>query len=364
MEGLRGIAVLLVFFVHYSSGMAPFFGANSECIWWIAAIHEVGNSGVDLFFVLSGFLIYKAIIDRSPNYTQYARRRVERIYPVFLAVLCIYVALSFLFPGYSRIPIAFGDASAYIMANVLLLPGIFSIEPIISVAWSLSYEALYYMLVPLLTGLLLMRHWRSQRRIVFVVAIYLFYIAAQWFGAAPHFRLTMFLGGILLYEIAYGLGIDGQHGGNPWIDWLSLALFVIGLACFTLLGESRWMLGKTAAAAVPGFLKFVILNGVFVLLVHRCLFAAGPAAHLFSLSPLRWLGNMSYTYYLTHSLGLHLFFKVLPAIAPTLKGSFLVYCGLVPFAIIITIGTSVPVYLFIERPFSLKPPQIRRGIPG
>jgi exopolysaccharide production protein ExoZ len=355
MEGLRGIAVLLVFFVHFSSRMERFLSWDEESIWWIHAIREIGNSGVDLFFVLSGFLIYKAIIHRPPNYPRYAYRRVERIYPVFLAVLSIYVALGYLLPEQFRIPAALPDALPYIAANVLFLPGIFAIKPIITVAWSLSYEALYYILVPVVTSLLVMRHWRSRHRIAFFVGVYLFYIAAQALGPAPHFRLTMFLGGILLYEVAYGLGVDEKRAGKTWIDWLSLALFVVGLACSTLLGESRWMLGETAAAGIPEFLKFVILNGAFVLLVHRCLFAAGPATRLFSFGPLRWLGNMSYTYYLMHYLGLYLFFLALGKLAPTLQGSVLLYCGLIPVAIILTLGLSVPVYLFIERPFSLKP---------
>lgn len=364
MEGLRGIAVILVFFVHYSSGMTPYFGGGDDNIWWIVAIREIGNSGVDLFFVLSGFLIYRAVVRRPLNHLQYAYRRLERIYPVFLTVLGIYLLLSHLFPAQSRIPTDMQAAATYITANVLLLPGIFDIEPIITVAWSLSYEALYYILVPLVVGILAMRKWQWQHRAIFFLAFYLGCIFSQMLDPTTYFRLTMFLGGILLYEVSQGMEFKKGPAKKPWIDWLSLTLLVAGLASFTLLGESRWMLGDTVLADIPPYFKFVILNGVFVLLVHRCIFASGTAARLFAFRPLRWLGNMSYTYYLMHSLGLHFFFRALPIVAPSLEGSVLIYVGLIPLALIATIVASLPVYMLIEYPFSLKPSTAARLEPS
>ena len=65
MEGLRGIAVFLVFLVHYSSSIEPYIivGSFEEDVLHI--IHRLGNVGVDLFFVLSGFLIYGTLIKKD-----------------------------------------------------------------------------------------------------------------------------------------------------------------------------------------------------------------------------------------------------------------------------------------------------------
>ena len=60
MEGLRGIAVFLVFLVHYSSLISPWL--KYDTIHIASFIHSAGQIGVDLFFVLSGFLIYGTII--------------------------------------------------------------------------------------------------------------------------------------------------------------------------------------------------------------------------------------------------------------------------------------------------------------
>lgn len=355
MEGLRGIAVLLVFFVHYSTLIAPYFATGEENNKLLEAIREAGNSGVDLFFVLSGFLIYRAVIRRPINYAQYAYRRIERIYPVFLFVLCIYTALSYLSPAHSKLPELLPDAIIYIVQNVLLLPGMLPVEPIITVAWSLSFEAFYYILAPAFVGLFLMRHWKWQHRLYLFLAIYAIYIVTQWFGFASHFRLTMFLGGIVLYEISQNTKLRDSNLTTSLVDWISISLFALGIASFTLLGNSRWVLDGSFMAEIPGFIKFVILNCVFVLIIYRCLFAQGPAAKQFSFAPLRWLGNMSYTYYLMHSLGLHIFFNLLSLVAPSFEGTVLIYCALIPFAMIATLLVSAPVYLLIERPISLKP---------
>ena len=105
MEGLRGFAVALVFLVHFADFRKPYSDAG-----WLNALHEIGNVGVDLFFVLSGFLIYKACIRRPINVRLYAWRRIERIYPAFLAAFAIYLALMVLMPSQSKLPDEAGES--------------------------------------------------------------------------------------------------------------------------------------------------------------------------------------------------------------------------------------------------------------
>ncbi|MGB8273915.1 MAG: acyltransferase [Alphaproteobacteria bacterium] len=360
MEGLRGIAVALVFMVHYSSLVAPYVrGPGPDPageIWWLTGLHEIGNSGVDLFFVLSGFLIYKACIHKPMSVRRYAYRRVERIYPTFLAVLAVYIALMLLAPGMSKLPVAIGEKIVYVTSNVLLLPGIFDIKPIITVAWSLSYEALYYILVPVAVVGLAMRRWSASQRIVFILGIYAVMIGLQAMDVPHKFRLSMFIGGIVLYEFAYHLrrGARPQSWGHS-ADLVVLAALAAALSCFTLLGTNRWMIADTPLTALPAFYKFVILNVVFTILVYRCLFADGLASAVFAWAPLRWLGNMSYSYYLFHSLALQVFFGALSRLWPVPEGDPMAFLYLLPPAFAASVALTVPLYLFIERPYSLVP---------
>jgi peptidoglycan/LPS O-acetylase OafA/YrhL len=63
MEGLRGLAVILVFFVHYHALSAPWIPSSSLTATIAYILHEIGYTGVDLFFVLSGFLITGLLLD-------------------------------------------------------------------------------------------------------------------------------------------------------------------------------------------------------------------------------------------------------------------------------------------------------------
>ena len=76
MEGLRGLAVILVFFVHYHALFAGSLDVNSISFNISKFLEVNGNSGVDLFFVLSGFLV--SIYGGSPTLkARYARHRTH-----------------------------------------------------------------------------------------------------------------------------------------------------------------------------------------------------------------------------------------------------------------------------------------------
>ena len=89
MEGLRGFAVSLVFLVHYVTLVQPWLQGNGAILRLSSALHTVGNTGVDLFFVLSGYLIYGSLISRAQPFARFMSRRITRIYPTFLVVFAL-----------------------------------------------------------------------------------------------------------------------------------------------------------------------------------------------------------------------------------------------------------------------------------
>src|ERR1041385_8351645 len=103
MEGLRGLAVLLVFFVHFH-GLFGSYLAQGSTLFNVSRFGGlIGHSGVDLFFVISGYLIYGYLLRRPITYSRFMRRRVERIFPAFLCVFVIYLVLSVVFPSQNKI---------------------------------------------------------------------------------------------------------------------------------------------------------------------------------------------------------------------------------------------------------------------
>ena len=200
MEGLRGLAVLLVFFVHLNGMFAVYLQPQSLMHLAFNFLGIIGNSGVDVFFVLSGFLIYGALIRKKVFFFQFMRRRYERIYPTFLAVFGVYLVLSAALPSENKIHGTPIRALFYVGANLLLLPGIISITPIITVAWSLSYEMFFYFAIPLIISLGMIRHWTRIRRVLFFVILTAVGLVFNFYVPTAHIQMLMFIAGILLYE--------------------------------------------------------------------------------------------------------------------------------------------------------------------
>lgn len=89
MEGMRGFAVFLVFLVHYATLVDPWIAAAPGLQALAKALHTIGNTGVDLFFVLSGYLIYGSLLSRPSTMRRIIFRRIERIYPAPIAVFVL-----------------------------------------------------------------------------------------------------------------------------------------------------------------------------------------------------------------------------------------------------------------------------------
>ena len=194
MEGLRGYAVFLVFVVHYVS-LFKLLVPEDDWIFSVGAMLQVvGNTGVDLFFVLSGYLIYGTLIEKKPLYGVYFRRRVRRIYPVFIVVFALYVVLSYVYPSESKIPDSFQGAVIYLVLNLLLLPGLLPVEPMITVAWSLSYELFYYLMIPVIIEVFRLRAMAPFRRLIFFSFFLLFVLVGCSLFGGP-IRMAMFLSG-------------------------------------------------------------------------------------------------------------------------------------------------------------------------
>lgn len=338
MEGLRGFAVFLVFLVHYSTLIAPWLSPDSMVEHIARNVHAIGNVGVDLFFVLSGYLIYGALIVKARPFLKFIARRIQRIYPTFVVVLLVYIALAWIFPAESKIPYGLFEAAYYLMANLLLLPGLFDIRPLITVAWSLSYEMFYYLTIPLVVGMLRLRVWPSSGRIIFflILAAVLALFFAKYGG---HVRLLMFISGILLWEAWHGLNLRGPG---------SIAAF----SCLVLaLGTTLLPVNGSSYAT----LRALFLGATFFVLCFSCFAQSqGWVARMFSWTPLRWLGNISYSYYLIHGLMLKFAFMMFSKAWPADQAASGLFFVMIMPAFLLTLVPAFSLFALIERPFSLK----------
>jgi len=340
MEGLRGLAVLLVFSTHFRELFKNHeVGPASNLYRLILWLGDLGNVGVDLFFVLSGFLIYGALMKREFSFLAFMRRRVQRIYPTFLFMFVIYLLLCKLFPAENKIPSGFPSAPVYLLENLLFLPGIFAIKPLLVVAWSLSFEFFFYIATPALILIASLKSWDRLRRILLFACIGVSFAGFCVLVDDSRIRLLAFIPGMILYECLDSPTLLSRLGrsGEAITAMLVGASFLSVASYFehNKLDRSIW-------AYIPVCFSFFLLT-------LYCLGFQGFFSRLFSWAPLRYLGNMSYSYYLIHALTLKGLTKILK---PRADSFACASAFLMAFAA--TWVTATLLFVFVEKPLSLE----------
>jgi exopolysaccharide production protein ExoZ len=140
IEAARGAAAILVVAYHVAGALSSQkYGGDIDLVRYLA----FGRNGVDFFFVLSGFIIFHAHrgdIGRPARLPRYAGRRFARIFPTYWALGALII------PTYLLVP-SLGAAAlrdpGFILRSILLVP-MPDHASFIGVAWSLSYELLFY----------------------------------------------------------------------------------------------------------------------------------------------------------------------------------------------------------------------------
>ena len=347
MEGLRGLAVVLVYFVHSVSAFEawlPTHGVQNT----IARFLEInGHAGVDLFFVLSGFLIWPQPLRKSFDFNRFITRRVKRIYPAFAVILAVTTLLVFAMPPdpplFSGSPV---HKALYFAANALLLPGLISITPIVTVAWTLSYEFFFYLAAPLIVRLGRLQERSRHTRVLILVGLAVALVIGRMLFPWVRLRMVHFLLGAILAEVRGLKRTPNVRDPLGWVEavtWaLLLATAVVTFQLTTRYGES------SALTTVP---RVLLLTAGLTAFVWAALGRVTPTVRAMSWTPLRWLGNMSYSYYLTHFLTLKFLALVVEQVIKPTPGPMFWALQVVGF--VATLVPSAIMFALVERRFSL-----------
>ncbi|WP_435768884.1 acyltransferase family protein [Nocardioides sp. SYSU DS0651] len=355
IQGLRALAVGLVILAH--AGLRTAAG---------------GYVGVDVFFVISGFLIVGLLVreagrTRRISIVDFYARRARRVIPAATAVLVVTAVASAYVLPYVRSLEVLKDSvwAAFFGANIrfaLVETDYFAEgEPPSPVQhyWSLSVEEQFYVVIPvlLLVVAVALRRWgnalpdrvnRQLRRAVVAVlgAVSLASLAYSVWVTAANPTAAYFSTPARAWE----LGVGGLLGALLWgrrpelRRWLAELAGVAGLALVAVA-----TLTYSAATPMPGTAALVPVAGAGLLLFAGAT-TTGPATYwfrLFSLRPIRVLGDWSYSLYLWH------FPVLLLAQAhweePRLSRPHLAV------ALLLILGLSAASYHLVEEPF-------RRGV--
>lgn len=280
LDGLRATAVLVVMVGH----IIGYSGAAS-----LSVLSEVASLGVDLFFVLSGFLITGILIRSKGSegyYSKFFGRRALRIWPLYyLFLLFLYVfgvlieVRDWNFHGYH-----FGWYVIY--AQALRYPVSIGPDPI-SITWSLAIEEQFYLLWPFVVAF---AGLANLRRISWgiVLAAPLFRALYLHFGATPYIAFVcradaIAFGSLVAIWVAQG---DSRKQIRSDSAYVGLAIFAIftGICIFT---PFRQVLAHSLTSAFFTLALILTLSG-------------GWLARVLSVWPFRYIGSTSYCLYLVH----------------------------------------------------------------
>lgn len=309
LESLRGWAILLVIGFHYFGilyGDRGDHGLGADAPLWLKIV-AAGNTGVTLFFVLSGFLLTLPFLDalrqrRRIDIRRFYWARALRILPLYYAAILV----AWLFTG-----------APEALRALLFIPVGFKLFPFSVPWWSLCTEIQFYLLLP---WAMLLLQWRAGRWLLAVVLLvwavihlYLFN-DRQWLAAHANWSLA---------DSLFGRGGAFLAGAlSAWLHGSGLAGRILGRARMaTLLGAGGlvvlfWLLawyGQTgqrpAVEAVPMYHNLEALLWAWLLLCG--LHLRGGLKRVFINPALEHFGKISYSLYLVHvPLQFYLIFSV------------------------------------------------------
>lgn len=301
MDGVRGLAALLVVYTHLFLRWVP---PSPKPVFWARTLSGMSWTGVDLFFILSGFLIGGILLrnrEAANYFGVFYVRRAFRILPLYFAFLAIFFGLRFGcavggHESFAQGGVPFWSYLLLVQNFPMALTGAWGAGPL-GVTWSVALEEQFYLFLPLLIRLVPLKALLA----VFAGLAALGPVARVALPvAAPTFllpgSLEPFFAGVILAW--FYLHRPTVFAAARWRR-LAAALFVLGGGCMA------WM------AVRGGFGPFretgiTLFWGAFLWLVLAWM-GSGVTAPL-RWKPLCWVGGVSYGVYLLHPLVAHLIF--------------------------------------------------------
>ncbi len=296
LDGVRGLAILVVTLYRFSKEIPT----DTQVGLMLHNLFALGDRGVDLFFVLSGFLISGILLDAKGNkhyFTSFLARRSLRIFPLYFAALFLFlIASQWIAPFRGMFALAESNQFylwSYLTNVKMSLDGDWTFGHL-DHFWSLAVEEHFYFVWPLLIFFCL-RTTALKLACLLAGGSALSRIAFAIFsdnGVAPDV-LTLFRCDALLIGALLALQIRTPAGLAP-LRWWALALFplCLSIGLWSSFTDKRLF-------TLPHTLWPLMWACVLIWLLRGS--ERRPWAKLFNLSPLRQLGKYSYAMYVFQS---------------------------------------------------------------
>jgi peptidoglycan/LPS O-acetylase OafA/YrhL len=285
VDALRGLAAMAVVLFHFTTRFGELYQGNLNP----SISFPVGYYGVNLFFIISGFVIFMTL-ERTKRPMDFVVSRFSRLFPAYwFAIFLTFSATHLLgLPGK-----LVGVGTAF--ANMLMMHGLLKIPHVDGAYWTLEVELLFY------CGMFLLYRMKRLNSIHYV------------------------LFGLLLLRVVYYL-LEHQFGISlPWIIFRLMILqyipwFALGISVYLLVNHKKtevWQpAARTAVFAIATLLicESVLVAFLAVIFASATFLAASGRLSLLRFWPFVWLGTISYPLYLVHeNIGWSIMLQLLSA---------------------------------------------------
>lgn len=334
IDGLRAFAIIPVLFFH--AGVSLFPG---------------GYIGVDIFFVISGFLIssilIKEINTNTFSFSNFYKRRIRRLAPsLFVMYLCVILAFSFIYPTF-----LFDDLIRSITSSMLFVSNIFfwkqggyfanelELQPLLH-TWSLSVEEQFYVFFPFFLLLMSKFIHSSAKQITLLIVVILTSLLLAIYMAPPRGSFASFyLLPTRIYELGLGALVAMALAKNSKIQVRNLKYlkeFGLLLAIIPIFLYDNKTPFPSYYALLP------VLGSCFIIFSAK---EKGIAYRILTFKPIIYIGLISYSLYLWHWPVIVFNNWVLADLDPYLRGTI---------SIVISLVLGSLSFHFIEIPFRTK----------
>lgn len=285
VDGLRALAVLPVLFFHAELGFPG------------------GFVGVDIFFVISGFLIGSLVLSEVQSGTfrmmDFWERRVRRIFPA----LAVVVIATFLAGAIWMVPQHFAELGQSIISQPLLVANFYfwkqsgyfetaaEFQPLLH-TWSLAVEEQFYLFFPLV--MIFFMRWGIKMVRTAVVVFIAGSLAWSIYGSARYPDVSFFLIPSRIWELDLGVMLallPKRKEANPLLDNLLGWSGIVAIACAVFFYDVN--------TTFPGYAAALPCLGA-VLLIFSNSHSPNSTGRLLGTAPLVFIGKISYSLYLWH----------------------------------------------------------------
>lgn len=308
LDGVRGFAILIVTLYRFSKELP-----SSDLGNWLAGAMSLGERGVDLFFVLSGFLITGVLLDKRDEARpifNFIMRRSLRIFPLYFVAIAGLLAISRFVPGFRGVFQQAADNQFYLwtyLTNVKMSMADSWCFGALDHFWSLAVEEHFYLVWPLLVLALVGRKGLRPLLILTLLTACLCAAARVSFafvsdnGVAPNV-LSVFRFDTLL--LGSSIAILARLKNTSLVHWRSYS--ALGLAGCLVAGAVLALTGKQAFT-ITHSIWAAIWTCWLVLVISS--HSSSVTSRLLRLRVLQTLGKYSYAMYVFQS-------PLIPLVAP------------------------------------------------